>query len=211
MKITKFGHCCLLVEEKGLRILTDPGSYSVVPADIKDVDIILITHEHADHFHIESLAKVLKMNPRAKIITNKSVGKLLDKESISYEVVEDGQNKTVEGVLIEGFGNNHNEIYKAFGLVQNTGYFIANQLFYPGDAFYNPKKKIDILALPVAGPWCKIKDSVKYALAVKPRVAFPVHDGSLKIMGGNHKVPEIFLKENGIDFIIPENGKVLEL
>ncbi|MBI2052837.1 MAG: MBL fold metallo-hydrolase, partial [Candidatus Ryanbacteria bacterium] len=28
MKITKFGHCCLLIKENGVRILTDPGTYS---------------------------------------------------------------------------------------------------------------------------------------------------------------------------------------
>jgi len=29
MKITKLGHCCLLIETKGKRVLTDPGSYTV--------------------------------------------------------------------------------------------------------------------------------------------------------------------------------------
>lgn len=211
MKITKFGHCALLIEEGGLRILTDPGSYSTIPADLQDIDIILITHEHADHFHLDSLKKILEDCPQAKIITNKSVGKLLDKENISYQVVEDGESVSISGVLIEGFGKEHIEIYKKLMLVQNTGYFIADKLFYPGDAFYDPKKKVDILALPVAGPWCKISEAVDYALSVKPRIAFPVHDAGLKIIGGNHKVPQMVLKENGIDFVIPEIGKVIEL
>lgn len=211
MKITKFGHCALLIEEGGLRIITDPGSYSTIPNDLQNIDIILITHEHADHYHVESLVKILKNCPKAKIITNKSVGKLLDKENISYQVVEDGESTNISGILIEGFGNDHIEIYKAFNLVQNTGYFIAEKLFYPGDAFYDPKKKVDILALPVAGPWCKISEAVDYALSVKPRVTFPVHDAVLKIIGGNHKVPEMVLKKNGIDFVVPEIGKTIEL
>lgn len=28
MKITKLGHCCLLIEIRGTRFLTDPGSYT---------------------------------------------------------------------------------------------------------------------------------------------------------------------------------------
>lgn len=53
MKITKFGHCCLLIEEKGVRLLTDPGTYSDGFEHLK-VDAVLITHEHQDHLHIES-------------------------------------------------------------------------------------------------------------------------------------------------------------
>ena len=38
MNITKLGHCCLLIEEKGLRILTDPGAYSTGQNEIKNID-----------------------------------------------------------------------------------------------------------------------------------------------------------------------------
>ena len=48
-----------------------------------------------------------------------------------------------------------------------TGYMI-NNLCYPGDAFTNPNMPIDILALPVAGPWMRIKDAINYALTLKP-------------------------------------------
>ena len=82
MKSTKFGHCCLLVEENGVRILTDPGSYSTQQTQVKNIDFVLITHEHEDHLHVDSLKALLENNPQAKIITNKSVGALLEKEGI---------------------------------------------------------------------------------------------------------------------------------
>lgn len=92
MKITKFGHCCLLIEENGVRILTDPGTYSTQQSEVKNTDFVLITHEHADHFHIDSLKALLKNNPQAKVITNKSVCVLLEKENIAFSIVENGQN-----------------------------------------------------------------------------------------------------------------------
>lgn len=211
MKISKLGHCCLLIEEKGLKILTDPGNYSTLQNDVKDIDVILITHEHADHLHIESLKKVLGNNPKAEIITNASVGKILEKENISFNLLEDRQNLSLQDVLFEGFGNEHQEIYESFGMVQNTGYFIGQRLFYPGDAFYVPPKKAEILALPVAGPWCRIKDSIKYALEVSPKVTFPVHDGALKIFGGSHKVPEEILSKNSIKFEVLNEGDKVDL
>src|SRR3989344_4908595 len=156
MKITKFGHCCLLIEENGVRILTDPGTYSTQQSEVKNIDFVLITHEHADHFHIDSLKALLKNNPQAKVITNKGVGALLEKDGIAFSVVENGQNSDANGVLIEGFGENHALMHTSIPPIQNTGYFIANKLFYPGDAFTNPEKQVEVLALPVAGPWRRL-------------------------------------------------------
>lgn len=210
MKITKLGHCCLLIEENNVRILTDPGSWTVeIHAKIENLDFILITHEHGDHVHIDSLKETLQKNPLAKIITNTSVGKLLDGENISYHVVEHGQ-EYIEQILIQGYGEKHEEIYKEMGQVQNTGYFIADRFFYPGDAFYNPKRPVEILALPVAGPWTDVKTAVEYALEIKPKKAFPVHDGMLKSFGSNHTAPLKFLPENNIEFIVIQDGDSAE-
>lgn len=132
MLIKKLGHCCLHIKLPNLTILTDPGSYSTLQNEVKGIDLILITHEHGDHFHIESLKKVLMNNPDAKIITNVSVGKLLDVENIPYSIISDGQSTTIENILIEGFGTLHEEIYDGWGRVENTGYFIDNKLFTQG-------------------------------------------------------------------------------
>jgi len=211
MKVTKFGHCCLLIEENGLRILTDPGNYTTAQNELKNIDIVLITHEHADHLHIDSLKIVLANNPQAKIITNSSVGILLTKEGMVYSIVDDGKQVTERGVIIEGFGKEHAEIYKTWKVVENTSYFIGQKLFYPGDAFYEPKRPVEILALPVAGPWLKISETIKYALAVKPKKCFPVHDGSLKTPGANHNIPSVILPQNGIEFLALEIGKETNL
>ena len=212
MKITKLGHCCLIVEIENLRILTDPGNYSTGQDDAKNIDVILITHEHADHLHLESLIRVLENNPNANIITNQGVGVLLDEKKIRYQIVGHEQQIKFEDILIEGFGKEHAVIYPTWKTVENTGYFIANKLLYPGDAFYKPPKPVDILALPVDGPWVKISESIDYALSVKPRVSFPVHDGMLQKdkLGGAHRVPEKILGDNNIDFVILKNGEMKE-
>ncbi len=61
----------------------------------------------------------------------------------------------------------------------NVGFMIAGRLFYPGDALTLPEKPVEVLALPAAAPWAKLSEIVDYAIAVKPTVAFPVHDSIL--------------------------------
>ncbi|MEK9181162.1 MAG: MBL fold metallo-hydrolase [Patescibacteria group bacterium] len=210
MKITKFGHCCLLIEEKGVRILTDPGIYSTQQNDAEDISIVLITHEHPDHFHIDSLKMILKNNLKVEVVTNSSVGRLLEKEGIVYNIIEAGQKLDKKGVLFEGFGREHALMHASIPPIQNTGYFIANRFFYPGDAFTNPGKPVEVLALPVAGPWMRLLEAIDYAFEVKPAVCFPVHEGILKSPGSTHLIPPKVLEPKGIRFIIPEEGKAME-
>ena len=112
MKINKLGHCCLVVEPKaGVRIMTDPGDFSTLQLEAKNISAVLITHEHGDHLHIESLKKVLENNPEAEVITNTAVGRLLDEAGIIHHVVDKGAGREVAGVSICSFGNLHAEIY----------------------------------------------------------------------------------------------------
>jgi L-ascorbate metabolism protein UlaG (beta-lactamase superfamily) len=213
MNITKLGHCCLILESDGVKILTDPGSFTIEETKaITGINIILITHEHQDHFHIESIETVLKNNPEAKVVSNAAVVKLLSEKNISCTIVGDGQSAEILGMLIEGFGKDHAPIYGAMNLVENTGYMVANKFYFPGDSFYDPKKPIDVLALPVAGPWMKISEAIDFAKKVKPRTAFGVHDGMI-VPGFGGFVAQMlqnFLKPDGVEFVALGAGETKE-
>jgi len=200
MKIKKLGHCCLVIEINGKRLMTDPGSFSTAQKSETGIDLILYTHEHQDHYHLDTLREVLKNNPKAVIVTNSSVGKLLTEEGIDFTKVEDGEVLDFNGIKIKGFGNIHAEIYETYGRVQNTGYMVDG-LCFPGDAFEDPSSEVDILALPVTGPWMRIKDVINYAQKLKPRIVFPVHDAHIHDWAEFiWRVPENILKEDGIVF-----------
>ncbi len=211
MKITKLGHCCLLLDINGVKFLTDPGNYTTAQNEVRGIDFVVITHEHTDHLHVDSLKIVMQNNPQAKIITNASVGKILDKENIPYEKVSDREKTDAKGIEIAGYGTTHAMIFKDYEQVENTGYLFDGKLFYPGDAFYNPQIPLDILAFPITAPWSKISESVEYVLEIKPRLAFPVHDGNVIRHGLTTRLPEMFFGKAGIQMVSLEIGKETEL
>ncbi len=213
MRITKLGHCCLVIETNGKRIMTDPGSFTTEEhIKEKNIDLILITHEHGDHLHVESLKTILKNSPSAVVVTNEGVGKLLDGAGIKYQILDNKVPKEILGVELEAHDCKHEEIFEEIGQVQNTGYFIDKRLFYPGDAFYNPGKPVEILALPVAGPWCRVRDFMKYVLNVKPKICFPVHDGMLgNFVNTAYFIPKMVLPKFNIVFKTFEEKKIEEL
>ncbi len=236
MRIHKISHCCLVIDLKvtgetsgdghARRILIDPGFYSIEKhSKVNKVDIVLITHEHADHFHIESLKELMKNQPDVQVIANDAVGDILAKEGIEHHVMKHGNVVDMKGVHIEAYGKDHALLHSSIPPFSNIGYFIeessshsaeksgeklslTNKFFFPGDAFTDPLKEIDILALPVAGPWMKISEAIDYALQLKPKKAFPVHD-ALRVPS-QHLLPEKILGINGIEFIkLEEGGEIL--
>ncbi len=189
--------------------MIDPGNFSTMQNNVRNIDAILITHEHADHVALDSLKEIVKNNPKARIFTNKSVQKMLKEQGITAEILGHRQKTEVNGVSIEGFGEKHAEIHSSIPVIENTGYFIADRFFYPGDAFVMPDKKVEILALPAAAPWMKISEGIDYALNIKPNICFPVHDGMLKTIGygAAHGLPGRLLPLAGVQFIVLEEGK----
>lgn len=203
----------MIVEHEGVRLLTDPGSYTVDShVSVTGLHGVVITHEHADHLHLDSLKKVLAQNPTAVVVGNSSVAKIVGEQiaDTAVVVVGDGQSTDINGVSVEGIGGVHEEIYKEFGMVENTGYFVGKKFYFPGDSFHVPGVAVDVLALPVAGPWMRISQAINYAFEVKPRVAFGVHDGMIVPDGGAQKWCEMLLPKNGVEFVTLKSGETRE-
>lgn len=211
MKITKFGHSCLLVEEGEARILIDPGAYSEGHKELTLIDAVFITHEHSDHCDPESLKLLLNNNAGLTIYTNSGVGKKLEEADIAYTLCEDGAIQNIKGVPVEAFGKQHAEIYSTMPRVANTGYLFGGRLFTPGDSVETiPARQVEILALPVVAPWMKSAMAIDFAKTINPKVCFPIHDGFLKFGGPFHALPEKILTPLGIQWMVLEQGKVVE-
>jgi len=177
MKITKFGHSSLLVEENGKRVIVDPGKFGPAMADLKNIDVVVVTHEHFDHLDPLLIKNILSNNSAVKVVANAAVGALLAAEGIPFVKIEDKEAAEVNGVLIEGVGNEHIIFGEGRGKCQNTGYLFFDKLYYAGDSYAVPAKKVPVLALPVGGPWLTTEEAMRFLVKVGPQACVPVHDG----------------------------------
>jgi L-ascorbate metabolism protein UlaG (beta-lactamase superfamily) len=179
MNITHLGHACLLIETDGARVLIDPGSFSEGFEDLTDLDAVLVTHQHFDHFEVEKVAPLLVANPGASLIveqaTAASIAEAIPADRV--QIVVPAQKFDVNGVGIEVVGGKHATIHADIPSVPNIGfYFTDSGLLHPGDEFNPPAKDVEILALPISGPWLKLSDAVDYLRALNPTTAFPMHE-----------------------------------
>lgn len=180
MKIMHLGHAAVLVETSGgAKVLIDPGTYSHGFETIDDLDLILVTHAHPDHVDAGRLGALREANPQAVLVANAEASAAAGHSREQDRVISDDQAFTEAGVRIKPTGRVHAEIHSALPPLTNTGFILNDEVWHPGDAFDATPQKVDVLLLPVGGPFMKVADAIDFARAIGPRVIVPIHQAGL--------------------------------
>lgn len=151
-------------------------------------DIILVTHEHYDHCSIEDVVKLVKQDT-VVIATPGCQSKLIPERTGLKKL-----GLAVPGRTFEAFGIRIDAVpsynpKKKFHPKENenVGYIIktaGTTIYHAGDTDLIPEmsiiKGIDIALLPVGGTYTMTaKEAAEAAQLIKPKVAIPMHYGSI--------------------------------
>jgi L-ascorbate metabolism protein UlaG (beta-lactamase superfamily) len=213
MRLTKFGHSCLLVEEGGARVLLDPGSFSEGFERLEGLTAVCLTHQHPDHLDRDRLRQLLDRNPGVRVVSDEGSAKPLGEAGAEVEVVHHGDELGLGGLGVAVSGRDHAVVHPDVPVVPNVGYLVGGRLFHPGDAFTDPGRPVEVLAVPAGAPWLKLAEAVDYLRRVAPRVAVPVHERVLSEQGRSmhYRQLEQLGGRGGTRFEVLDDGHPLEL
>lgn len=196
------GHAGFRIE--GSRsVYLDP--YLLQEKDPKPADLILVTHEHFDHFAPEDLEKIL--TPETVTV---SIEKVTRRARGRTHTIRVGETTEVRGVKIRAVPayNLHKDRLrfhpKADGKV---GYLVTVDsvtYYHAGDTDFIPEMKgleCDVALLPVSGVYVMdAPEAARAARAIQAKVVVPMHYGTLEGVGRAEDARRFreFLRETGL-------------
>jgi L-ascorbate 6-phosphate lactonase len=201
MKITYLGQAGLLFETGGKTIVIDPYlSDSVAKIEPQNVrrtpiderflqiqpDVIVVTHNHADHLDKETLchyltaeSKTLVLAPRSAWLELRKFGGL-DNRYIAFNA---GTTWTEDEIVFQAVKAEHSDEY-AIGVIlsaERKNYYITGDTLYSERVFESlPKTAIDVVFLPVNGVGNNMNfaDAKRFAQRIKAKKTVPIHIGT---------------------------------
>ncbi len=197
MRISKYEHALLVVEQSAAQLVIDPGSYSNLP-ELQNVVAVVFTHLHDDHTSLEHAQTISRNFPAVKMFGTQEVVEKLT--GLDVQAVYHGDHYEVGPFQIDFYGDLHQVIHRSIPLVQNVGVMVNSQLYYPGDSYTFPEQSVEILACPTSAPWLRISDVIDFLDLIRPKKCFATHNALLSEQGHalqNNRVQQIVEKHGG--------------
>ena len=177
---TFLNHACIRLDLGGTICYTDPYG---LPGGKNDADVIFITHSHFDHYSIQDIFKVGK-DSTIFVIPEGVATPELDEEAIIRVVPN--QKYEVKGIHFETIPAYN--VGKSFHPKEEgwVGYVLEQEgirYYIAGDTDITPEAKqvkCDVAFVPVGGKYTmNVEEAVELVKAIQPRIAIPIHYGSV--------------------------------
>ena len=182
--ITAIKHASLRIQFDGLEIQVDPVGAKCAPATdyaaFPKADVILVTHEHFDHFDGDAIAALRKDG--TQVFANPNARKMLG----SGTALANGESRNLDnGVTIDAVPayNTTPGRDKFHPKGRDNGYVLTLdglRIYIAGDTEDIPEmaaiSNVDIAFLPCNQPYTMTPEQVaKVARTINPKVLFPYH------------------------------------
>lgn len=188
LEIRRLNHDCFVV--KGSKtIYFDPFK---IADDLSTADIILISHDHFDHFSAEDINKI--SGPHTTLVAPQAVMDQADGiEAKKRVLMGPGKEEHIAGVTIRAVPAYNTNKFREPGVPyhpKEMGYvgFVVTLdgvvLYHTGDSDVIPEMRelgpIDVAFLPVSGTYVMTaEEAAEAAEIIKPKLAIPMHYGAI--------------------------------
>ena len=177
-------HSSIRMEGQGLVIYIDPYN---IEEDSHDADIILVTHDHFDHFSPEDIGRI--SNDDTVNVFPVAMEECVKESNINMEssyFIVPNTNAEIKGVVIEAIPSYnvgkdfHHKSKNYVGYIVNIE---GDRVYVAGDTDVNEDNKkvvADIALVPVGGTYTMTaEEGASLVNEIRPRVAIPTHYGTL--------------------------------
>jgi L-ascorbate metabolism protein UlaG (beta-lactamase superfamily) len=222
VEVTWWGHATTTVRDSDVTVLTDPllvrrmahlrrRRGELPPASAAECDVVLVSHLHADHLHLKSLAMLA---PRTRVVVPRgalrSLGGLrrLARRLLRIEEVAAGETLAVGRVRVRAVPAAHDGRRLPYGPHRTPalGYVVegASTTYFAGDTglfddMADAVGPVDVALLPVGGwgPYLgeehlDARRAAQALLRLRPGCAVPVHYGTYWPIGMDAVRPHEF-------------------
>ena len=172
------GHASFIIRFEGINLITDPIFFDIpttkrevgLPCKveaIKNIDYVLLSHDHRDHFDVKSLKKVFSNNPKIEALVPLGMKKLLQKNKLNKISIQEAGwyqsyniNKDIKIIFLpashwgrRGLFDFNKTLWGGFLLIGKT-----KKIYFSGDTAYDETifnkihdefGDIDICILPI--------------------------------------------------------------
>jgi L-ascorbate metabolism protein UlaG (beta-lactamase superfamily) len=195
-------------------LVVDP--VDVKPREFKNVDAILISHEHYDHLDQSLVSEIHKQTLCVVVADPTSARRLrnvIPPDKLSE--VEPGSEVKLGEVSVKAEKCNHPPAATPISFIIKSEdgvkvFHTADSLPFPEMAAIGEREKLDIVFCTVGiAPGTSPETGVDIARLTKPKVAVPYHTGAA---ADQKKFAEILKKEMPkVTCLIPEVGKIYQV
>lgn len=229
LEVTYIANEGVLISSEGRHVLIDglhrqyKPDYLFPPPDLlrkmeaaqspfDQIDLVLVSHIHLDHYHAESVGLHLKNNRKAVLVSSQQVVEGLEKDFADYRLIKsrvkaitpqwkEKSDLNIAGISITIMGLRHGS--ERFRSIQNLGHIIrlgGKKLLHIGDAdssaenfegFRLVDERIDIAFIPY---WFLLYKSGQAIVRdyIKPRHIIAVHIPPTEAESSSQKITEAF-------------------
>jgi L-ascorbate metabolism protein UlaG (beta-lactamase superfamily) len=205
-RLVWLGHAGFRIKTAAGIVYVDP--YRALPGP--PADVVLITHDHFDHFSRDDLRGIVRQGTR--VVGPPTIAEQLKGPAIS---IAPGESVEIAGMEVTGVAayntNKSDSTGKLFhpreagwvGYVIETG---GQRIYHSGDTDVIPEMDeaagVDVALLPVSGTYVMTAaEAAEAARRIEPGVAVPMHWGT--VIGSRADAEEFALKAP-VKVVIPE-------